>query len=370
MDPDAGSGGHRLGSACLALAAGLTTLLVFATPSAVADPPAWVAGTIPPNATVEATSGSGSTFSYTNPTATDLEGAPTVVCTPGSGSTFPLGVTTVTCTATDVTSGANEQVQTSFTVTVVDTTPPTVSVPGDVQAEATSTAGATVTYGAASAIDLVDGPIVPTCAPLSGGPFPLGTTPVQCAATDAHGNSTSATFKVVVDDTTAPTLSGLSPNISAQATTSGGAVVTYPLPTATDAVDPSPTVSCSPASGSTFALGTTTVSCSARDHASLPNTSAVQTFNVTVVDAVPPVLSNMPANMSLAATSPTGATVAYSPPTASDNVDQAPSVRCSPPSSSTFPLGTTTVTCTATDSSGNSATASFIITVGDKTPLC
>ncbi len=67
MDPDAESGGHRLGSACLAFAAGLTTLLMFATPSAVADPPAWVAGTIPPNATVEATSGSGSTFSYTIP---------------------------------------------------------------------------------------------------------------------------------------------------------------------------------------------------------------------------------------------------------------------------------------------------------------
>ena len=197
-------GGHRLGSACLALAAGLTTLLVFATPSAVADPPAWVAGTIPANATVEATSGAGATYTYTNPTATDQEGAPTVVCAPASGSTFPLGVTTVTCTATDVTSGQNQQIQTSFTVTVVDTTPPSLSVPGDVQAEATSAAGATVTYGAASAVDLVDGPVTPTCAPVSGGTFPLGTTPVHCTATDAHGNSKSATFKVIVVDTTPP----------------------------------------------------------------------------------------------------------------------------------------------------------------------
>ncbi len=300
-------GGHRLGSACLAFAAGLTTLLMFATPSAVADPPAWVAGTIPPNATVEATSGSGSTFSYTNPRATDLEGAPTVVCTPGSGSTFPLGVITVTCTATDVTSGKSEQVQTSFTVTVVDTTPPTLSVPANIQAEATSAAGATVTYSPASALDLVDGPVVPVCTPSSGGTFPLGTTTVTCTATDAHGNSRSATFKLVVADTTAPTLSGVSPNITGvQATSSAGAVVSYPAPTATDAVDPSPTVSCSPASGSTFALGTTTVSCSARDHASPPNTSAAKTFTVTVGDTTPPVLSNVPANMSVAATARPG----------------------------------------------------------------
>lgn len=363
-----GLGGRRLGSACLALAAGLVTLLVFATPSAVADPPAWVAGTIPANPTVEATSGSGATFSYTDPTATDQEGPPTVVCAPASGSTFPLGVTTVTCTATDVTSGSNEQVQTSFTVTVVDTTPPTVSVPGDVQAEASSAAGTTVTYGAASAVDLVDGPIVPTCAPSSGGLFPLGTTQVHCTATDAHGNSKSATFKVIVDDTTPPTLSGLSSNIAVQATGSAGAVVSYPLPTATDAVDPAPTVSCSPASGSTFPVGTTTVGCTARDHSSPPNTSAAETFSVTVGDRTPPVLGNVPSDMNMAATGPGGAIVAYPLPTATDDVDQAPPVSCSPPSSSTFPLGTTTVTCTATDSSGNHATDSFIVMVADRTP--
>ena len=363
-----GLGGHRLGSACLALAAGLMTLLVFATPSAVADPPAWVAGTIPANATVEATSIAGAIFTYTDPTATDQEGDPLVLCIPGSGSSFPLGVTTVTCTATDVLSGSSEQVQTSFTVTVVDTTPPNLSVPGDVQAEATSAAGATVTYGSASAVDLVDGAIVPTCAPLSGASFPLGATTVACTATDTHGNSRSATFKVVVADTTAPTLSGVSPNITGvQATSSAGAAVTYPLPTATDAVDPSPTVSCSPASGGTFPLGTTTVSCSARDHASPPNPSPAKTFTVTVEDTTAPVLGNVPANVNVAASGPSGASVTYALPTASDNVDKSPVVTCSPPPAGTFPLGTTTVTCTAIDSSGNrAATATFTITVSDK----
>ena len=40
---------------------------------------------------------------------------------------------------------------------------------------------------------------------------------------------------------------------------------------------------------------------------------------------------------------------------------------CSPPSGSTFPLGTTTVTCSATDTNGNTGTATFTITIVDQT---
>ena len=68
-------------------------------------------------------------------------------------------------------------------------------------------------------------------------------------------------------------------NINATATSSAGAVVTYTA-TATDLVDPSPLVNCTPASDSTFAVGTTQVSCSASD--SRGNTSAASTFNVNV----------------------------------------------------------------------------------------
>src|SRR5262245_36393918 len=49
--------------------------------------------------------------------------------------------------------------------------------------------------------------------------------------------------------------------------------------------------------------------------------------------------------------------------TATDGCDAAPSVVCVPPSGSFFPRGTTTVTCTATDASGNQATCSFPVVV-------
>jgi hypothetical protein len=48
---------------------------------------------------------------------------------------------------------------------------------------------------------------------------------------------------------------------------------------------------------------------------------------------------------------------------AEDDCDPRPSVACNPPSGSFFGLGTTTVTCTATDRCGNSASCQFTVTV-------
>jgi hypothetical protein len=66
-------------------------------------------------------------------------------------------------------------------------------------------------------------------------------------------------------DTTPPTLNGVPGDVVADATTANGAVVNYPSPTATDDQDPAPTVACVPASGSTFSVGTTPVTCTATD---------------------------------------------------------------------------------------------------------
>lgn len=81
-----------------------------------------------------------------------------------------------------------------------------------------------------------------------------------------------------------------------------------------------------------------------------------------IPDEQPPTLT-VPENMTVNATSPAGATVTYAV-SASDNVDPSPVVSCTPPSGETFPIGTTTVTCAATDAAGNTAApASFQITV-------
>lgn len=128
---------------------------------------------------------------------------------------------------------------------------------------------------------------------------------------------------------------------------------------AMDDVDGDVPVTCVPASGSDFALGTTTVTCDASD-AALNVGSA--SFDVTIVDTTAPTLS-VPASMVVDATSGSGAPVTYAAPTATDIVDVTVTPVCSHASGDTFPLGLTSVTCTATDAAGNVAEASFIIRV-------
>jgi hypothetical protein len=92
------------------------------------------------------------------------------------------------------------------------------------------------------------------------------------------------------------------------------------------------------------------------------------TFTVTVVDTQPPVIT-CPANQTgvtdrNACPSTACQVVTFPAPTASDNCPGVVVV-CSPPSGSCFPTGVTTVTCTATDGSGNTATCSFTVTTFD-----
>jgi uncharacterized repeat protein (TIGR03803 family) len=84
-------------------------------------------------------------------------------------------------------------------------------------------------------------------------------------------------------------------------------------------------------------------------------------FKLTGADTEPPVLS-VPGSITVNATSPAGAVVIFSV-TATDNIDPNPLVACSFASGSTFPIGTTHVTCTATDASGNAASSGFDVVV-------
>jgi hypothetical protein len=113
--------------------------------------------------------------------------------------------TTLHCTVDFLLNGApaGPAFTQNVSITVNDTTPPVVTV-DDKTVEATSPAGAVITYPA-TAVDNVDGPLTPTCTPPSGGTFALGATTVTCAATDAAGNSGSDTATMRVVDTTAPT---------------------------------------------------------------------------------------------------------------------------------------------------------------------
>ncbi len=159
-------------------------------------------------------------------------------------------------------------------------------------------------------------------------------------------------------DQIAPEFTSAAPNVQAGATTAAGIAVSFATPTATDNVDGDVSVSCLPASGSVFRLGTTTVTCTAQDFA---GNSSTLSFTVTVVDDGDPVVT-VPANMTVTAPTSAGTAVTFTA-SASDAIDPRPQVTCAPPSGSTFAVGTRTVSCTATDASGNSASRTFTVTV-------
>jgi hypothetical protein len=327
------------------------TLHVNAPPPPPNDPPTI---SVPGPQTVEATSSNGAVVNYTATASDPEDGSLTPTCTPASGSTFPLGTTRVNCSVTD--SGGLED-SGFFDVTVVDTTDPTLNLPGNITEEATGPGGAAVSFSA-TADDAVDSDVQVNCTPASGSTFQLGTTTVDCTATDDFGNTSSGSFTVTVEDTTAPSLN-LPGNQTVEATGPGGATVTYTAD-ADDLVDGNIAADCTPASGATFPLGTTTVECSATDAA---GNTANGTFDVTVEDTTAPTLDSH-ADVSATATTSAGAVVNYTKPSATDAVDSNPTVTCSPAPGATFPIGTTTVSCTAEDASGNvSAAKTFKVNV-------
>jgi hypothetical protein len=194
-------------------------------------------------------------------------------------------------------------------VKVQDTTAPVIAAHADIVEEATSAAGAVVSYSNPSTSDAVDGAGAAICSPASGSTFALGETSVSCHATDAAGNGASSTsFTVTVRDTTAPVIAAHADMIQ-EATSAAGAVVTYTSPVTSDAVDGVGIAICAPASGSTFALGMTSVSCHATDVAG--NASLSTSFTVKVQDVVPVIAAH--AGVIEEATS-AGAVVPYTSP--------------------------------------------------------
>jgi hypothetical protein len=71
---------------------------------------------VPANLSIVAEPGQSNAVATYTATATDNSGSVAVVCTPPSGTTFPVGVTTVACTAIDVSGNVTTG---SFTVTII-----------------------------------------------------------------------------------------------------------------------------------------------------------------------------------------------------------------------------------------------------------
>lgn len=316
---------------------------------------------LPANITVDNVAGTcGATVSWASPTATDNCGVRDIFSSPASGSVFSVGTTTITNYAYALNFQPSDAAY--FTVTVNDTAKPAiVGLPANITVDNDAgICGAAVSWTEPSTTDNCTGATIAPSVP-NGTVFPPGTTTVFYTATDAHGNTTSASFTVTVNDTEKPTIVGLPANITV-GNDAGvcGAIVSWPEPTAADCTGA--TIAPSALNGTVFPLGTTTVSYAAAD--AHGNTTSAS-FTVTVNDTENPTIVGLPANITVGNDLSTcGATVSWIEPTATDNCSGA-TIAPSALNGTEFPVGITVVSYTAGDAHGNTNTASFTVTVND-----
>jgi hypothetical protein len=150
---------------------------------------------VPSNIVASASIGTcGASVPWTVPTMTDDQGCATMTANFSPGAIFPIGVTTVTYTATDVQGLVTTS---SFTVTVNDTQLPTITAPAAITVDAALNAcTATVTLGSATTADNCGVASTTNDAPAT---FPIGSTTVTWTVTDVNGNVATATQVVTVN---------------------------------------------------------------------------------------------------------------------------------------------------------------------------
>ena len=327
-----------------------------------------------------------------------------------------------------------------------DTESPVIAAHSDVNAAATSQSGATVSYTSPATSDNIDAPGVATCSPLSGTTFAIGATTVTCNATDTAGNpAIPTTFDVIVSDVPVnPILfsdtfeSGFakwtetgegdwkleSPDEKQVPGHSSNLVVHSDNCDSTCTITMSNSIDLSSSSSATLSFwryvdneldngeylkvelydGTqwNTIS-NWTNNAGDDDTWHQETVNldsyldtsdfnlrfvtheshnreiVEIDDVIIDTTDSLPfpadtespviaahSDVNAAATSQSGATVSYTSPATSDNIDAPGVATCSPLSGTTFAIGATTVTCNASDAAENPAIpTTFDVIVSD-----
>ncbi|HET6517815.1 MAG TPA: HYR domain-containing protein [Nitrosopumilaceae archaeon] len=300
--------------------------------------------TPPPTKTVEATGAQGNVVEYGTATYSDAVGVTSI--TNDAPETFPLGLTSITWNATDAAGNTATKIQ---QISIIDTTPPTITPPSDIIVEAQSINNNTVTLIQATATDAVGLDTITNDAPSL---FSLGDTLVTWIATDTSGNSANATQTVSVVDTTPPTIEPVT-DVTLEATSARNNTVSLNPPKANDRISEVSVTSDAP---SVFELGDTMVTWTATDEA---GNSATATQKIIIVDTTAPELI-VPDNVVIDATG-IETVVPIGNATSEDLADPSPSISNDAPE--TFPLGQTIITWTAIDSLGNSASATQTVDV-------
>ncbi|MCH2230955.1 MAG: HYR domain-containing protein [Crocinitomicaceae bacterium] len=294
-----------------------------------------------------------------NPSTADNCGVLSV--TNDAPTDFPLGSTIVTWTVEDIHGNLNTCTQ---EVIVTDDELPTITCPTDVTVDTDPSVcvATNVILGTPVTDDNCSVAAVTNDAPAV---FPLGNTTVTWTVEDGSGNISTCTQVVTVEDNEAPAIQCPLDVVADIVPGSCGRVIMYPTPVVLDncaVLSMVQTDGTGYTSGSVFPIGTTVQEYTVTDAAG--NVFSCN-FNITINDPEFPVLTSCPSDMTVyTSTNSCDTPVSWLAPVASDNCGGV-ILTANYPSGSLFPVGTTTVTYTATDAGGNAVTCSFNVEVID-----
>ncbi|XP_071490407.1 hyalin-like [Diadema antillarum] len=299
---------------------------------------------------------------WMDPAIDDNSGMFTSNSSSDPGDSFVIGSTEVVYTARDTAGNENNC---TFSITIIDAEDPVLSCPPNIQASTEADQPyAQVSWASANASDN-SGFYNLTVDAQSGANFSIGVTTVTYTVSDASGNNVTCNFTITVEDVQAPVLMGCSSNITVNTTQGlGVAEVSWAEPSAVDnSGNYTLSQTSGPPSGSNFSIGMTLVAYLVKDAAGLNDTCE---FTVTVIDNESPVFISCPSDF----VNRTDAGVDYGnitwpAPVVMDNSGSTNTTRSHSPGDS-FNIGTTQVTYSVVDGSGNSAECIFNITVVDE----
>ncbi|MDC0052579.1 HYR domain-containing protein, partial [Candidatus Nitrosopelagicus sp.] len=298
--------------------------------------------------TFEATISGGTNIPLEFPELIDIQNTE---LTNDAPTVFPLGETVVTWTATDFSGNSASATQ---TITVVDTTSPVLIAPENLTIEAESTLTQIENLGEFVAEDISGIITITNDAPTV---FPLGETVVTWTATDDYGNSISNSQLITILDTISPVIMAPS-DFQVEASDIENNIIDLIGVRASDDVEIMTITNDAP---DVFPLGDTIVTWTATDSS---GNSASDSQQISVIDTTIPSII-VPSDIQIEIYDKLGVKIDTGIPASDDIIDSQPTITNDAPT--LFPLGETIVTWTATDFSGNSASATQTITVVDTT---
>jgi Ca2+-binding RTX toxin-like protein len=303
---------------------------------------------LPEDLTVEATSLQETLVDLGQAEANDISGISYIVN--NSPDVFPLGSTVVTWSATD---NHHNTISAEQTITLVDTTVPTIVTPQDIVREVVDPTLNFIQLGELAASDSVGIESISNDKPIV---FQFGSTTVTWTVTDTSGNISQVTQVITIIDTTAPDVSAPS-DIVAEAIDLSNNVVELGEATAYDIMNVASITNDTP---DFFPVGETIITWTATDSS---GNSSTATQTVTIIDTTVPSITS-PDSIIAEATSADSNVVELGNVIYNDLVDIGSITNDAP---DFFPVGETIITWTATDSSGNSSTATQTVTIIDTT---